>query len=287
MKVSIFRAICFHFNRNKLPFLKETLAASFSRQYELTTVVTTNSNTETDLNDIASCFTNLITSNSHYEITTFPNLSNPWLLPWTHKQLMKTAFESGLYTHYIYTEDDIRLSEDNILSWIQLNASIGNYNSVYPSFVRVEFCKVKKKWFYTDQRNAVGISSSNFIEHTFHSNRIRLYELSNPYQAMFIYDNNQMEEYINSQQYLVQHCKSLTNICHPTWGGGGVAEDAAYGLTFKDPISPFRSRNLLPIDTYYRVPLTGFLIHHLTNSYRENHTNQGFATLGLDDLFLA
>jgi len=286
VKPKIFRCIAFHYKEDRLPNLQKIIEASYSDDYELHTVITTNAINESDLERVVNEVRINGNAHSKIEITSFPNLPNPWLLTWTHKQLMLIAFRSRRFSHYIYTEDDIRLSEDNILNWIALKTTLDltDKNGCFPSFARVEYCKKSNGWKYTDQLRPISARETPHIEARFHSQRVKLYQLPNPYQAMYIYDDELMGEYVSAPTFQIDNCKSLKNIDNKSWGGGGVAEDSALGLTYIKPKYPFLTRNLLPVDSYTCIPLPGFLIHHLTNNYAENHTSQGFATIGIDNL---
>ena len=279
----IYRAIAFHYKQSRIPILRDVLKASISNAYHIHTVITTNEANASDLSQLIEEFS--IKYDTLIEVVVFPNLSNPWLLTWAHKQLISTAFFSGSYDYFIYSEDDIRLSEFNILSWIDLSNSLTNECGLYPSFARVEYCKRTFRWFYTDQMVKLSRNLTPFVEVTFQHQKLGLYQLGNPYQAMYIYDKSLMKEYLLSPNFRLEDCKSISNIDHATWGGGGVAEESANGLTYVNPPHPFNSRNLMPIDLYTGLPHAGFLVHHMTNNYVENYTSIGFAHIGVDQLF--
>jgi hypothetical protein len=284
--IKVIRAVAFHFRRERLPVLSKVIAALTSGPIYVKTVITTNTAEPKEISLIEQALMNQSEAYLNVDIVPFPALPHPWLLPWAHKQLLATAFKSGDYTHFAYTEDDIALTSTNLIHWIQMRESIGNDSPFYPSFSRIEYSTQRKGWFFTDLTSKLWLELLPKLVLPRLGDDLGLYSLPNSYQAMYLYDNTLMEEYVGADEFQLHLCKELPNINHPTWGGGGVAEASARGISHRSVPVMFQSRNLMPIYTSTGLPHSGFLIHHTTNSYCDANFPEGFGTVGVSDLKL-
>lgn len=282
--IKVIRAVAFHFRIERLAVLAKVVAALSSGPFYVKTVITTNTIDTEEVSLIEQAFRNLSDENLNVDIISFPSLPHPWLLPWAHKQILAAAFKSGNYTHYAYTEDDIALTSTNLIHWIQMRESIGRDSPFYPSFSRIEYSTKRGGWFFTDLTSKLWLELLPKLVIPTLGGDLGLYSLPNSYQAMYLYDNTLMEEYITADEFQIHLCKELPNINHPTWGGGGVAEASARGICHRSVPVMFHSRNLMPIYTSTGLPHSGFLIHHATNSYCDANFPEGFGTIPVSDL---
>lgn len=271
----IFRAIAFHFNETRLPILAKVLKAQYSDQYVIETLLTTNTKESSELKKLVNTLESVCNVDS-IRIVSFPNLPNPWLLTWAHKQIMYGEFLQDKFDYFVYTEDDIILSSTNILAWICFNNHLEHAEHFFPSFSRIEYSRLKKGWFFVDFSEPIDLRLTPHISLAESGNNIALYSLKHSYQAMFMYNRAQMKEYIESDRFVLQNCHALSNINHPTWGGGGVAEASAYGISTSNVPHPFHSRNLLPIFLDTGLVHPAFLVHHATNIHVDNPTKYSF-----------
>lgn len=271
----IFRAIAFHFNEARLPILSSVLKAQYSDQYVIETLLTTNTKESSELKKLVDTLGSVCNVDS-IRIVSFPTLPNPWLLTWAHKQIMLDVFLQEQFDYYVYTEDDIILTSTNILTWICFNNHLQQVKYFFPSFSRIEYSRLKEGWFFVDFSEPINLRLTPYITLAELGDNLAFYSLKHGYQAMFMYNRVQMKEYIESDRFVLQHCSALSNINHPTWGGGGVAEASAYGISTLNVPQPFLSRNLLPIFLDTGLVHPAFLVHHATNIHVDNPTKYSF-----------
>lgn len=88
VRPKIFRCIAFHYKEDRLLTLQKIIEASYSDDYDLHTVITTNVINKSDLERVENELRINGNAHSKIEITSFPTLPSPLLLTWTHKQLM-------------------------------------------------------------------------------------------------------------------------------------------------------------------------------------------------------
>ena len=182
---------------------------------------------------------------------------------------MLEAYKSNTYDLFVYTEDDIVLTDTNVLHWLEYNAemeAIGAEN-FFPSFARIEYSSRLEDWCLTEIMSPLSTATHPCIFLPRYGNQIALFSLTDAHQAMFIYNRRHMEEYIHSEKFLLEKCAPLQNINHPTWGGGGVCEASALGISLHNIPTPFHSRNLLPVFLNTGLPHPAFLVHHATDRF--------------------
>jgi hypothetical protein len=269
MMTRIFRAIAFHYREERLPLISKLINAQRHPNFYIKTVITTNTNNPTHLDKIANSFKDHQVSLEQVFIVSFPTLAHPWLLPWAHKQIMLDAYHQDDFDLFIYTEDDILLTNSNILHWIDFNAELYNIgaSSFFPSFCRIEFSTNLGDWVFTEIMKPISPTSHPSITLPKYGNQLAFFSLTDAHQAMFIYDRRQMTEYIMSDKFHIEKCPTLSYIDSPDWAGGGVAEWSSFGISRHNVPAPFHSRNLLPIFTNTGLPHPGFLVHHATDTY--------------------
>ena len=145
-------------------------------------------------------------------------------------------------------------------------------------FTRVEWSKRNAQWVFTDIQHRIRLDQTSCIK--FSNVDYDYYCSTNPYQAMLMYDNELMNEHINSQTFDIRLYGGVENISsNPNHPGGGVAEKAALGLTFQGLTSPLTSRCLIPLHHYYHCIDTRAFVHHLGDAYADKHDIFGRITV--------
>ncbi len=74
-------------------------------------------------------------------IRTEVDLASPWDLTWRHKAIISDEFlggKRGGFTHFIYLEDDIRLTFTNLCYWLKFR-NLLRPAGLLPAFVRMEY----------------------------------------------------------------------------------------------------------------------------------------------------
>jgi hypothetical protein len=255
--------IAFHFNEKKLHYLKRLLDFQPFITQQVECVITTNTSNPEEISKIKRLEPKA--ENYKLEVIGFPTLPHPWLLPWAHKQVMLSKFKDPSYTHFVYTEDDIAFTKINFDYWLWARKLLRDYG-LYPSFIRVEFSNDQKVWNLSDQDAPIDAGGKEKI--ILAAEGMEFFCLPNPYQGLFLYDRELMEEHIHSQTFDVTKYGRIEQIDHnPAWPGGGVAERANFGITFQNVPKGFTSRNVVGVRTDLKLLDVRAFVHHLPNNY--------------------
>jgi hypothetical protein len=270
--MKIIAIVTFFFKYERLSILKNTLKSLANIDSNISIFITTNTS---DINLL-----NLINelTNININIVSFVDLINPWYLTWAHKQIMREKISD--FDYFLYLEDDIEVRSENFEYWIE-NRKLLSPLGFYPSFVRVEFSNYLQKWVSTDNIKHISISYAPRIN--IHNSTKQYINLSNPYQGMFLYDKELMEEHLSSTTSEVNITVGL-NSDLPQWGGG-VAEYANIALDYTNVPSGFISRNIVRFYEKFKILDPNSFIHHLTNSYANNPKEQ-FGKIPLETLLI-
>jgi hypothetical protein len=267
---------------DRIKFLSETIRGVSEIDSKLTTICITNTTDAVCEKILDETFN--INQNKRIKIRseTFSNLANPWYLTWTHKSLMAKSFLTNEYSHYLYLEDDIRLTNANIKYWKKYREILKPYN-VYPSFLRVEFNHKHKEWRSTDITNKIDLSNQKII--SINDSDLFFINSPQPYQGMFFYDHELMHEHLASTTANAKEYGQLELVdADPSWPGGGVAERANLGLTYHNVPVGHTSRNVLPFSKYYSLIDNDCLIHHIPNNYTNDRPEKPFGKLNINNL---
>jgi hypothetical protein len=174
-------------------------------------------------------------------------LNDPYHLTWEHKKYMPAFLDSD-YTHYVYMEGNVEVTEKNLVYWEQTrNLFLRNNLNFVPGLHRTEN-DAEGNIYSLDctrhpiNRPVVSVEGKKFIS------------IGEPYHGMFIMDRNLVQEHINSEYfYLGQK------------GWYGIRESANLGNTYINVPQGFEHKVLIPIDNF-----SDCWIPHLTNNYVTN-----------------
>ena len=282
LPVRILAAVTFHFRESRLQYLFQVVRALCEFPVEaLDVVITTDVDYEIALKQINDLCGPLFQpfparqkSKRIFSIESFPNLPDPWLLPWSHKHLIADRFlaEDSTYTHFIYVEDDILLSFDNFCYFLHYRGML-NQEKLIPSFQRVEFNDVDNRLYLVDQ---IGVSELDSRKRVV-VDGYAFVNLDYPYNAMFVLDRDLAQEYVETPSFDRQRSK----VVRPEWD---VAARAAMGLCFESPPPGFELRYVSPVDPGTLMTPCWSWVYHLPNNYTKNRLKP-FAKTRTDQLF--
>lgn len=167
-----------------------------------------------------------------------PDRRNPWSLPFAHKRIFADRLEN--YDLFIYSEDDILITEKNLRSFLEVNESLRE-NEV-PGFIRVEkgsdgsvnYPDVHGNfhWVSSSLRSRAGYTLAHF---------------TNEHAACYVLTQAQLRKAIKSGGFLVgPHEWKYDLLC----------------AAATDPYTRCGFTKLIPISH-----LDNFTVHHLTNKY--------------------
>ena len=276
MKILV--CITFLYKETRLHYLKKVLASYSTMRCDVEVNVLTDITNEDKIKSIESTFP-IQSDACKLKIIAFPTLPNPWLLTWGHKEVFKQKFNNSEYTHFICSEDDLEIKQNNIDYWLEHRQRLQG-TGFYPSFFRVEWNKILDSWTSTDLTENIILSETPTV--AVDNGSYTYLNANNPYQGMFLYDRALMEEHIQSDTFdILKYGRIETIEMNPAWGGGGVAERANYAITFEKVPVGFRSRNLINFDSRYKLLNYNSFIHHLPNNYADSLREDGHGQIKL------
>lgn len=188
------------------------------------------------------------------EIESFWDPDDPKAMTWQHKKLFDSAFlGNGRFTHFVYLEDDLRFTWNNLTYWLRYRDVLKPYGFI-PSFVRYEYNMTDHDLYASDCVEPTRVGQSALLVDG------EIFVMPhNPYCAMYVMDHELGEEYRRSRSFDPETSQTVS--------GWPSTKRSAMGLCF-DPIPPGRqSRFLVPFDIGRRLPHLGALVHHLPNNF--------------------
>lgn len=277
----ILTAVNFHFVASRLEYLFQVVRALSEYPTEaMDIVITTNVAQENLHRQIRQLCEPLLEpfplggQKKSLLIESYPNLGDPWMLPWCHKHLIRDVFlkdDSG-YSHFIYLEDDILLPFRNFNYFLCYRDRLKT-EGLIPSFQRIEFNSYDGNLYYLDQ---VGVSDFNSRR------RVMLdgYEFVNldyPFHAMFILDRELAREYIGTRSF----DRELSKEVRPDFD---LAVRSGMGLCFENVPPGFAHRFACPVNPKSLTTPCWSWVYHLPNNYTNNRLKP-FGKTRIDQMF--
>ncbi|WP_216905036.1 hypothetical protein [Synechococcus sp. CCY 9618] len=192
-------------------------------------------------------------------------IGHPFLLTWTHREILEEVANKRDGSYFLYCEDDILVTLENVLYWLESRDAL-NSCGFYPSFLRVEYDLRRGAWVSTDCPQGVSMKHQPIL---FLDNGDIYVNASNPYQGMYLLDPDLIQEMVSSPAM------------SPDFGFWNIREKAAQGLTFVNIPHGFHSRNLLRVEPIEMSIDRRSWLHHLSNNYALND-NTAFGSQPMD-----
>ena len=266
----ILAAITFHFIEARIGYLAEvasTLAAFPVAAMEI--VVFTNTDDPSERSVMSSALSSI---GFAAKVVTIKDLAHPFDLTWAHKELIKTRFvgEPEAFSHFIYLEDDTRLSFANFYYFIETRQAL-RVQGLIPGFARTEWREASRCFVNTDNVKPVVLGGRVHVCCGLFS----YVALDNPYCASLILDQQLALEYVCSRSFdrLLSH-----EVC-----GWGIRERAAMGLTFEAVPASFAARTVVPVDPQAQIIPPYACLAHLPNNYA-NDASSEFGKIPMSEL---
>jgi len=258
--------VSFHYNANRLGYLKQTLTNLPELADELEVHVFTNASDDS-LKDTIRAAGSAIAPACLF-IHEPRLLGHPFLLTWCHMNIFRERFtQDTSISHFLYLEDDIDIRVNNITYWLKGREALRPYGLI-PSFMRYEYQAGHSEKYATDFGKMLTYTSLRKITATRDTAYVNL---PNPYQGMYLLDRELMQEHLDGPSSA------------PEFGTWGIREKAAAGITFLNVPAPFLSRNLVGYDRLAGQVDPNCLIHHIPNNYADNPAS-GFGKVKVSDL---
>lgn len=177
-------------------------------------------------------------------------LYHPYVLCWEHKNYMQEFLDEG-FTHFIYYENDILITQQNIDYWVETRELFcRNGLNFIPGMTRIE---VDRQGFVysldilvKESRPIVTVEDQQFVS------------LVSPYHGMFIMDRDLVQEHMLSPFFKFDPDRTF-------WG---VSEQANVGNYYDNVPEGLTHRSLVPIDRFGRC-----WVHHLPNKFVNIHND--------------
>ena len=269
------RLLCvipFHYRALRLHYLYEVVRAlSELLVRRVTVVVMTNTTDDDELARIDRICAHFL-DRQDIGIDIHPELDDPWNLGWCHKPILGRLFMGDdAYTHFVYLEDDMRLSHWNLTYFMGARALLARQGLI-PSFVRVEYNFSDANVYATDWLAQGQIAGKPAAE----AAGQRFLPADNPYIAMFILDRALAEEHVATRSFDRLRSREVMD-----WD---PLARAAMGLSFENVPAGFPSRYVVPVDADGQV-MTPAWVYHLPNNYANAPAEIPFGKTPMTRLF--
>jgi len=251
-------AVAFFYKKDKIEYFSNTLSNLYKFAKSVCVYIFTNTLDKAEQSEIQKCFHQH--SNVSYYILVPKLLGHPYFLTWSHKDVFRQLVRTDpTITHYLYLEDDILLSEENIEYYLEGESYLSKYN-FFPSFIRYEVNTDGIKYAIDVMKIQIfhAMSSIKCSDSYYYVN------FSYPYQGIYLLNAKFMQEYFNSQADNPDY--------RSVWG---IREQNTATILFHNVKKCFTSRNLVGC-TYQNENIEldlRCLIHHLPNKYVQDKQN--------------
>ncbi len=253
-------AVCitFHYTQQRIEYLAKVCDSLVGMAPEIHLTIVTNSEVESEITSIK----NLVnTEKIKLEFLVPKALGHPFLLTWSHLNAFRQQFTDESFTHFLYLEDDIYLTQSNISYWLEAREKLRTYG-FYPSFLRRELNMENGSWYSSDVLSRMSYYDCPVLDL---GTEGKFISIVHPYQGMYLYDRELMNEHLSGPSSNPDFEHNNTGLF--SMQGPYIREKASLGLTYVSIPKGFRSRNLLPFNGISNQVEEYSMIHHLPNNY--------------------
>jgi hypothetical protein len=257
-------AITFFYRAERLAYLRQICSHHASLADRLATFVITNTADPLEQEQILQAV-----NGTDVEIITPTWLGHPYLLTWSHREVFRQCLEGDRhFSHYLYSEDDILITEANIDYWLRGMKRLESRHCI-PGFLRYEL-DPHGVAYCADIIETTTLRATPKIRF---DDGYTMVSFSRPYQGMYLLDRQQMAELL------------YTQAGSPDYGIWDIREKAAQGLTFWKVREGAHSRLLVGVNPSQLIDPQA-LIHHLPNTY-VNDAGSPNGKIRVDAIFAA
>lgn len=250
-------AIVFHFSTDYFPAFEVALRAYAEfHPWETVFHIVTNTADTDEQNEIRVVCAKHLPETAKITIHAFPDLDNPFFLPWMHKPILEEWFLKDTNADlFIYAEHDIVITRKTIEHYLSAREHL-RPDGLLPGFVRFERTE-------SDGVNIVDFWSAwKLCAKSFKILGGKYYALDyKPYCAFYILDRELAEEHIRSPAFKEKDSREVS-----TWE---IRERAAIGALHSQVPDGRMHRYALLLDDAYQ-PCEATWVWHATNNYSSN-----------------
>ncbi|CAL5222120.1 g4436 [Coccomyxa viridis] len=288
--------ISFRWDVQKLIYLKSALYNA--HQYQTSVAIHVVCDEAAALRHVLHTWEYPVTVN---ESQNLDNDTNTFSLLWEHRGIMQAAAMSGLYTTYIYMEDDTGLRWSSLVSWA-LDQQILEPLGFSRGFYRTEISPVDGATMMLDTTEPINLTTYNrTVTVESHGSDLCLPVTSDRASISTICPNKHFVQLKRTfmGMWIASHTELLNWIQHDFWHKaqslGAVVPDPLLdyperttGLfAYVDPPTGFLTRSVVPYDPERKVLVTTAEISHERNGYSIYSTEPGPGLRRVADVFQA
>jgi hypothetical protein len=252
LPTSLLICVTFHYDSARLIYLEKISKHFPSLGEKVTVFIITNTSNPSELNEIDRAIKNACICD--YSIVVPEYLGHPYLLTWVHLGIFRKFYPQDIYSHFLYTEDDICITKENVMYWIRSRLILKPFGLI-PSFIRYEFKNMRTEKYATDFVEFVNFHTMPIFKY---DKKYAYLNMSNPYQGIYFMDKLLMREHLHGES------------SNPDFGQWDIRARAASGVTFLDIPNGFLSRNVVGFLLPEMQIDENSLIHHVPNNYTNN-----------------
>lgn len=271
-------AVCitFHYVEERIKYFADVCKALIDIAPIVHLTVVTNTNEKDKLSQIESLVDK---EKIHVEFLIPHGLGHPYLLAWSHLDVFRKKIEDTSYSHFLYLEDDMKITSENIAYWLDARRKLKDHGFI-PAFFRVEKNNLDGNLYSTDVMQKMSMYDCTTFDV---ENGDPFIGIVYPFQGLYLLDRELMYEHLNGPT-------SCPDFDHSDGGllriqSHDLRARAALCLTFANVPKGFRSRNLLPFNKNNMQIEPICFVHHLPNNYTNNPTHD-IGKIRIDQLFI-
>lgn len=194
-------------------------------------------------------------------------IGHPYLFTWVHRQVFKDLFlKDARVTHYLYLEDDIFFSAENMAYWLEARQVLKPFAAI-PGFFRYEV-DASGASFASDFLRAEHFSALPRIDHA--GIGYSWVNFRAAYEGMWLMDRELFSEFLSSESFSPDH------------GHWRIRERATQGLIFENVPPGCFSRKFAGVLVGKGIDPRA-LVHHVSNKYVRDPSSR-FAKILTDEV---
>lgn len=249
--------ICFFYKERRIKFLKKILQSINLFNFKTSITILTNNITTNKKIKLKQMI------KKSAKILVIKNIPEPNLLPWFCFDELKKKYNNKKNTHFLYLEDDILISDENVSYWVFMR-NLLKKNDFIPGFIRYE--KKNNNLYAIDYYKKIFLASTPrfFLD----KKNVGIFNTKYPYHGACLFDRKLMKEYIGSKLVSIDlgfHHKILKNF-YP------IKELANIIIGFINVPNYLLNRFFIPFFNFNKIPKY-CLIQHLDARFSREKGN--------------